>query len=109
MTSWKSLSKRKRRLIVTGAVTVSYAAGTVAARRMGYRFGRDVVVKCHAGHVFSTIWIPAVSLKAVRLGLWRVQWCPVGQHVALIHPVRDMDLTQETREQAAANHDFRVP
>jgi hypothetical protein len=109
MTSWKSLSQRKRRLIVAGAVAVSYAAGTVAARRMGYRFGRDVVVKCHAGHVFSTIWIPAVSFKALRLGLWRVQWCPVGRHVALIHPVRDVDLTQETRELAAASHDIPVP
>ena len=109
MTSWKTLSTRKRRLIIAGAAAVSYAGGILAARRMGYRFGRDVVVKCHAGHVFSTIWIPAASLKAIRLGPWRVQWCPVGHHVALIHPVKDVDLTQETRELAAANHDIPVP
>ena len=107
MTSSKSPGKR--RLIIAGAVAATYVAGTLAARRMGYRFGRDVVVKCHAGHVFSTIWIPAVSVKAVRLGLWRVQWCPVGKHVALVHPVRDVDLTQETRDLAAASHDISVP
>ncbi len=97
------MSKRKRGLITAGAVAVSYAAGTLAARRLGYRFGRDVVVKCHAGHVFSTIWIPAVSVKALRLGPWRVQWCPVGNHVALVHPVRDVDLTREMRELAAGH------
>ena len=94
---------------MAGAVTVTYAAGMLAARRMGYRFGRDVVVKCHAGHVFSTIWIPAVSFKALRLGPWRVQWCPVGNHVALVHPVRDVDLTREMRELAADSHDIPVP
>jgi hypothetical protein len=109
MTSSKSSGKRKRQLIIAGAVATTYVAGTLAARRMGYRFGRDVVVKCHAGHVFSTIWIPAVSVKAVRLGLWRVQWCPVGKHVALVYPVRDVDLTQETRDLAAASHDIPVP
>jgi hypothetical protein len=109
MTSWTSLSGRKRRLIIAGSLAVSYAAGILVARRMGYRFGRNVVVKCHAGHVFSTIWIPAASFKAIRLGPWRVQWCPVGKHVALVHPVKDVDLTQEMRELATGNHDIPVP
>jgi hypothetical protein len=109
MTSSKSPGTRKRRLIIAGALTVSYAAGILAARRMGYRFGRNVVVKCHAGHVFSTIWIPAASFKAIRLGPWRVQWCPVGRHVALVHPVRDMDMNEEMQDLAAANHDIPVP
>jgi hypothetical protein len=109
MTSSKSSGRRNRRLVIAGAIAASYVAGIIAARRMGYRFGRNVVVKCHAGHVFSTIWIPAASFKALRLGLWRVQWCPVGKHVAVIHPVKDVDLTEEMRDLAAVNHDVPVP
>src|SRR5215469_10503694 len=102
-------AKRKRRLIAAAIVAVGYAAGTVAATRMGYRFGRDVVVKCRAGHVFSTVWIPGASVKALRFGLWRLQWCPVGKHVAIVQPVKDADLTDEERQFAAAHHDIPVP
>jgi hypothetical protein len=102
-------SKRTRGLLIAGAVAATYAAGTVAAKRMGYSFGRNVVVKCRAGHVFSTIWIPGGSLKSLRLGLWRVQWCPVGKHIALIHPVKAADLTDDVREAAAAGHDVPIP
>jgi hypothetical protein len=101
--------KGKRGLIVAGAVAAAYAAGTVTAKRMGYTFGGNVVVKCRSGHVFSTIWIPGGSLKSLRLGFWRVQWCPVGKHVTLVHPVKDVDLTAEMRDLAAAHHDIRVP
>jgi len=55
------------------------------------------------------VWIPGASVKAVRLGLWRVQWCPVGRHVALVHLVKDADLTESERGFAAAHHDVRVP
>lgn len=101
--------KRKRGLIVAGAITATYAAGAVAARRLGYTFGGNVVVKCHSGHVFSTIWIPGASLKAVRLGMWRVQWCPVGRHVSIVHPLKDAQVTDDVLQAAAASHDIRVP
>lgn len=42
------------------------------------RFDRQV--RCSAGHVFTTIWMPLGSLKAVRLGWKRWQYCPVGRH-----------------------------
>ena len=109
MTSSKSPDRRNRRLVIAGTIAASYVVGILAARRMGYRFGRNVVVKCHAGHVFSTIWIPAASFKAIRLGLWRMQWCPVGRHIALIHPIKDVDLTEEMRDVAAVKHDIPVP
>lgn len=102
--------KHKRGLIVAAIATVATAiGGTLAARRMGYTLGRETVVKCRAGHVFSTIWIPGASLKSLRLGFWRVQWCPVGKHVTLVHPVKNVDLTAEMRDLAAAHHDARVP
>lgn len=101
--------RSKRRLIAAGTVAAAYAAGTVAAKRMGYTFGRDVVVKCRAGHVFSTSWIPGGSLKSVRLGWWRLQWCPVGKHVSLVHPVKESEMTDEERAAAAASPDTRIP
>jgi hypothetical protein len=38
----------------------------------------DVPVRCSAGHRFTAIWVPLASLKAVRLGWKRYQYCPVG-------------------------------
>jgi hypothetical protein len=103
-----ALSKRKRRLILTG-VLACYGAGTILAWRRGYTFGRNVPVRCNQGHLFTTTWIPGGSLKAVRLGFWRLQWCPAGRHVALIRPVKNADLTEEERQFAAAHRDTRIP
>ena len=78
------MSKRTRRLVTAGTIAASYAIGTVVAVRRGYSFGRSVPVRCQRGHLFATVWIPGASVKSLRLGLWRVQWCPVGRHVALV-------------------------
>jgi hypothetical protein len=102
-------SKRKRRLVITGGVIAAYAVGTVIALRRGYRFGTSVPVRCRDGHLFSTVWIPGASVKSLRLGLWRVQWCPVGRHVTLVTLVKDADLTDAERAFAAEHHDARVP
>jgi hypothetical protein len=67
------------------------------------------VVKCSQGHLFTTIWIPLVSLKAVRLGDQRWQRCPVGRHWALIHRVPEAELSAAERAEAAAHHDIRIP
>jgi hypothetical protein len=104
-----ALSKRARGLVVTGTVIAAYAAGTVIAVKRGYSFGRNVPVRCRAGHLFTTVWIPGASVKSLRLGLWRLQWCPVGKHVTLVHPVKDADLTDADRENAAEHHDAPVP
>jgi len=102
-------SKRKRRLVIAAGVTAAYVAGTLIARSQGYSFGRNTVVRCRQGHLFTTVWIPGVSVKALRLTFWRVQWCPVGRHVTVVVPVREADLTDTEREFAAGHHDVPVP
>lgn len=99
-------------IVVLVVVGVLVTRVIVAARRSGdsgYRLGGDVVVRCREGHLFTTIWIPLVSLKAVRLGLVRLQYCPVGDHLTFVTPVRDSDLTDEERRFAEGHHDRRVP
>lgn len=104
-----AMTKRTRRRLVLGAVVAGYAAGTAWAVRSGYSFGRDVTVRCRAGHVFRTIWIPGVSVKSARLGMWRLQWCPPGRHVSLVHPVKPADITGQMRAEAARFRDVPVP
>jgi hypothetical protein len=101
-------AKRRRRLIVAGIIA-GYVAGTIIAIRQGYTFGRNVTVRCRRGHLFTTVWIPGGSVKALRLGYWRVQWCPVGRHVDLVRLVKEADLTEAERSFAAAHHDVPVP
>jgi hypothetical protein len=102
-------AKGKRRLAILAGVVVAYVAGTIIATRRGYSFGKNSVVRCRQGHLFTTVWIPGASVKALRLGLWRIQWCPVGRHVDLVHPVRDADLTDAERTFALSHHDAPVP
>lgn len=92
-----------------GLIVVLLAAGTFAARLMGYKLGRETIVRCRAGHLYTTIWIPGASLKAVRLGMVRWQRCPVGKHWTLVSPVNEADLTDADRELAALSHDVRIP
>jgi hypothetical protein len=98
--------KRKRVLPV---VVVALVAGTIVGRRRGYNFGGNVAVRCRQGHVFTTIWIPGASIKSLKLGWARMQYCPVGKHWTLVTPVRDSDLTDEERRSAAENRDVRIP
>jgi len=99
----------RRRVAIVTAVIAAYALGTVLARRRGYNMGGAVPVRCRDGHVFTTLWIPGVSVKSIRLGWRRLQWCPVGGHWSMVTPLRDADLTEEERASAAAHHDRRVP
>ena len=97
---------RRRRILLGIAAIVVW---TLVARRLGYRLGANTVVRCRRGHLFTTIWIPGVKLKAIDLLVARVQWCPVGRHWSLVTPVRDADLTAEDRLLAGAHHDIRIP
>ena len=100
------MSRRSQRLAVIIGVLV---VGTIIARRLGYKIGGNTVVRCREGHVFTTIWIPGVSLKAIRLGWARYQRCPVGGHWTFVTPVRDIDLTAEERRLADERRDVRIP
>jgi hypothetical protein len=91
------------------AVIAGAVPATLLLRRRGYKLGPDTIVRCRAGHLFTTIWIPLASLKSIRLGWWRFQRCPVGNHWTLVHPVRESELTAEERAQAEAIRDVRIP
>lgn len=90
-------------------VVALLVVGTLVARRRGYPIGGHVVVRCNQGHLFTTIWVPGASFKAIRLGWVRLQRCPVGGHWAVVVPVRDADLTEAQRQQAAREHDLPIP
>jgi hypothetical protein len=99
-------------LIYTLAVVIlAVVAAKVArmSRAQGYRFGHDVIVRCRDGHLFMTTWIPMMSLKAIRIGLVRIQHCPVGNHVTAVRLMRDEDLTSAQRLEASRHHDSGVP
>jgi len=102
-------AKRKRGRAVLAAVVAGYVAGTIILTRQGYSFGKNTLVRCRQGHLFTTVWIPGASVKALRLGFWRIQWCPVGRHVDLVRPVKSADLTEAQRSFAAAHRDVPVP
>ena len=71
----------------------------------------DTPVRCSAGHLFTTIWVPLASLKAMRLGWKRYQYCPVGRHWATVTRL-DWAATIPTAAelaQAAVVHDVRIP
>ena len=75
----------------------------------GYPVGGNIVVRCRRGHLFTTLWIPGVSVKAVRLGWWRIQRCPVGSHWSLVTPVRPLELTEDEQRLARGRKDVRLP
>ncbi len=99
--------KRPLETLVVAALVV--AVGTVVARKLGYKVGGNVVVRCRQGHLFTTLWIPGIKLKAIDLGIARIQHCPVGHHWSLVVPVREQELTEDERRAAAAVHDIRLP
>jgi hypothetical protein len=100
--------KTRRTRLIALAVT-AFAVEALALRRAGYGLAGNVIVRCRAGHLFTTIWLPGGSLKSLRLGWARVQYCPVGRHISLVTLVRESDLTDDEREIAAERHDLRIP
>jgi hypothetical protein len=96
-------------VLVIGVIVVVYVGGTIVARRKGYGIGANTIVRCRKGHLFTTIWVPGVSIKSIRLGAARVQHCPVGHHWSLVIPVKDSDLTEDEKQSADTHHDVRIP
>ncbi|WP_163506927.1 hypothetical protein [Fodinicola acaciae] len=92
-------------VIVLGAVV---AIG-ILARGRGYPAGGQVVVRCRDGHLFTTIWLPGVSVKAIRLGPVRLQFCPVAGHWTVVTPVPDDQLTDAERLMASRFRDSNLP
>jgi hypothetical protein len=71
------------------------------------RFERPV--RCREGHVYTTIWIPGGSLKAVRMGRWRWQRCPVGRHWTWVTRIDRSSAGLVELGAARAKHDIRIP
>jgi hypothetical protein len=89
-------------IVVLVVLAITVIAVNVVMRRKGYSIPGRTVVRCSKGHLFETTWVEGGSLKAVRLGpLKRYQRCPVGQHWAIVRPVREEDLTDEERRAVA--------
>jgi hypothetical protein len=73
------------------------------ARRRGYSIPGETTVRCSRGHLFITTWVLGGPLRSIRLGpLSRYQRCPVGDHWAIVHPVRDEDLSEQELRSAAS-------
>ena len=101
------MSRRLRRRLLI--VLVALVGESLAMRARGYRIGGNLVVRCARGHLFTTIWLPGVSLKAVRLLWWRLQWCPVGRHWSIVTPVRESELSEADLQRARKHRDLPVP
>ncbi len=101
----RQMARRRGLAVVVAAV----AAETAVVWRRAGRPGGWLVVRCRDGHRFTTLWIPGVSVKSVRLGLWRLQRCPVGRHVTLVTPERPAALDDKQRSAALAIRDVRLP
>ena len=96
---------------VVVVVGVAVWLPTIWMRRRGMksRGTSDVVVRCSRGHLFTTIWVPGVSFKSVRLGTVRVQHCPVGRHWGKVSPVPIDQLSDAERIEAERVHDIHLP
>ena len=75
----------------------------------GYPIGGSLIVRCREGHLFTTLWVPSASIKALRLGWVRIQWCPVGHHWSLVTPVRNSELSAKEQRRARSCTDLRLP
>jgi hypothetical protein len=73
------------------------------------RLGGNLIVRCRQGHLFTTLWIPAASVKSLRFGWWRFQYCPVGRHWSIVTPVREDALSEDEQRLARAQHDIWLP
>jgi len=99
---------KKRAWLAIGAAAALVEAAVLRHRGQGVG-GGNVVVRCRQGHLFTTIWLPAVSVKSLRLGPWRVQRCPVGHHWTVVTPADATALGRRERRSAAARHDLHIP
>lgn len=96
--------KQRRRLWLIGVASV--VAEPLAMKLRGYPMAGKLVVRCRQGHLFTTWWLPGISVKSLRLGWWRYQRCPVGGHWSLITPVRSSELTEAERADAHSRSDI---
>ncbi len=71
------------------------------------RFDRPV--RCKDGHLFTTIWVPFASAKALRLVDHRFQRCPVGHHWTSVWPLDPSTADPADLARAGEVHDIHIP
>jgi hypothetical protein len=98
-----------RRVLVGAAVASVLVEAIVVGRRRGSFIDPATPVQCRDGHLFTTIWIPGASVKSLRLGWWRFQRCPVGNHWTLVTPLDTASATDQELALAADHRDVRLP
>lgn len=98
------MRRRRRTLLVA-----SFVAEPLAMWLRGYPIGGRLVVRCRQGHLFTTLWIPGVSIKSARFLWWRVQRCPVGRHWTVVTPVKPSELSIRERRIASRHRDLPLP
>ncbi|MGH2858788.1 MAG: hypothetical protein ACRDMJ_15045 [Solirubrobacteraceae bacterium] len=106
MSEEQSSGRRRGLRALIALATVLEVAGTWL--RSGHVAGRTLV-RCRQGHLFTTLWIPLVSIKSLRLGWWRLQRCPVGRHWSIVTPVRQSELSEAEVAAAAEHRDLPLP
>ncbi len=99
--------RRRPRRVALAAVLAVIVEAAATWSRSG-KVGGRLIVRCRQGHLFSTIWLPAASVKSLRLGWWRVQRCPFG-HWSVVTPVRTSELSSRQLARARRQKDIRVP
>ena len=67
------------------------------------------IVRCQSGALYSTIWIPMASFKAVRLGDTRLQRCPVHRKWKRARRVDPATLSAAVRAAAEQVQDIGIP
>ena len=98
----------RRKITIAGLVLGVAVEALVLYRRSGSFAGRTIV-RCRDGHLFTTLWIPGASIKALRLGWWRLQRCPVGRHWTFVTPADVSALGPLELRQASRQLDTRLP
>ena len=106
MSSSRKAGTRRRAGSGAAAAMLFETAGLWLRAR---RLGGNVIVRCRHGHLFTTLWIPGASLKSLRLGWWRFQYCPVGRHWSFVTPVGEHGLSDDEQRFAREHHDIRIP
>jgi hypothetical protein len=86
-------------LLVLVVLGLAFGGLQLVVSRSHGRFDR--IVACSEGHRFTTIWVPAGSFKAARLGTKRYQRCPVGRHWSIVQRVDPATLSDAERAAAA--------
>ena len=99
---------RRRRPRWLVPLTLGFAGAVIAPRIAPVRRALDTVVRCSSGYLFTTLWFPAGSFKALRFGKARFQRCPVGHHWAVVRRADQSELSPDELAEAHEHHDLLI-